>query len=369
MQEIPLFTNVRKYYRYIDDLIIVWDGTETQLESFIGSCNANDRNIPFTYKNDHNTIEFIHIQFISDHEQIHTDICRKWISRNSLLHRQSSHPEPLLRGIAIGQFLRLRHYCSTWSAFQHTSMDLWDRLINRGYEINNIKKTVSSNRTELLTQSRRPQKENQNKRVNKQLRFITVYSSEAKEIQQIILRHWAILRSDPVLLSGLNIERPQFVFRHGYNLSLRDTLSPSMLPEKRQNKNWLQTVRTYKCGANVCKCCRFIKTSKEIQSTYTGKIYEFNTYVNCKTTRRLKDRILEHLACINRKDTASVISAHIIDELGANENFVSFQAIETVKLGKRKGDIDRLLSKRKIKWILLLETVTPWCLNRECDIK
>ncbi|OCT67028.1 hypothetical protein XELAEV_18038310mg [Xenopus laevis] len=46
-----------------------------------------------------------------------------------------------------------------------------------------------------------------------------------------------------------------------------------------------------------------------------------------------------------------------------------YKAIEKVKLGKRKGDIDRLLSKKEMKWILLLETVTPRGLNKERDIK
>ncbi|OCT88316.1 hypothetical protein XELAEV_18016950mg [Xenopus laevis] len=126
-----------------------------------------------------------------------------------------------------------------------------------------------------------------------------------------------------------------------------------MLPNKKEDRNWLNTVGTYKC---------------EIQSTTTGKIYKCTTYANCrtsnvvylatcrcgkqyvgKTTRWLKDRILEHLACINRLDASSAIAEHAIQEHGANEYFVSFQAIETVKLGKRK--------------------VTPKGLNRESDIK
>lgn len=104
-----------------------------------------------------------------------------------------------------------------------------------------------------------------------------------------------------------------------------------------------------------------MNVSKEVHGTVTGQIDESKTYANCrtlnviylamcrcckqyvgKTTRNVKDRVLEHIACINRTDVSSAITAHIINEHGTNENFVSFQIIETVRLGKRKGDIDKL---------------------------
>ncbi|OCT65638.1 hypothetical protein XELAEV_18041880mg [Xenopus laevis] len=91
--------------------------------------------------------------------------------------------------------------------------------------------------------------------------------------------------------------------------------------------------------------------------------------IHGKTKRRLKDRVLEHLACISRKDMSSAIAAHILDEHGANENFVSFQVKENVRMGKRKGDFDKVLSEREIKWMSTLETVIPQGLNNECDIK
>ncbi|OCT72343.1 hypothetical protein XELAEV_18035318mg [Xenopus laevis] len=177
-----------------------------------------------------------------------------------------------------------------------------------------------------------------------------------------------------------------YLYRRANNL--RDKVSPSMLPNKKDKTNWLNVTGTYKCGANICKCCGFINVSKEIQSTVTKKIYNCRTYANCrtsdviylatcrcgkqyvgKTKRWLKDRVLEHLACINRFDVSSAVAEHVIQEHEANEYFVSFQVIEAVKLGKRKGHIDTLLSKKEVKWMTLLDTVTPYGLNRECEIK
>ncbi|OCT59702.1 hypothetical protein XELAEV_18000566mg [Xenopus laevis] len=110
---------------------------------------------------------------------------------------------------------------------------------------------------------------------------------------------------------------------------------------------------------------QFINVSKEIQSTVTKKVYNCRTYANCrtsdfiylatcrcgkqyvgKTKRWLKDRVLAHLAFINRLDV-----------------------IEAVKLGKRKDDRDTMLSKKAVKWMTLLDTVTPNGLNKEFEIK
>ncbi|OCT83862.1 hypothetical protein XELAEV_18022001mg [Xenopus laevis] len=96
----------------------------------------------------------------------------------------------------------------------------------------------------------------------------------------------------------MGLERPQIVYRRSYNLG--DKLSLSMLPEKRSKISWLSVKGTYPCGANICKCCKFIKKSETFQSTVTQKIYKCKSYANCRTTnvttRRLKDRALEHLA-------------------------------------------------------------------------
>ncbi|XP_018108445.1 uncharacterized protein LOC108711328 [Xenopus laevis] len=383
----PYKKYIKKYHRYIDDLIIIWEGDNQQLESFVDYCNDNNNNIRFTYKSDQLTMDFLDIQFTIKESCILTDVYRKTLSRNSLLHRHSSHPEPLLRGVPTGQFIRLRRNCTTWDTFHQRSMELWDRLTSRGYETDCVKKAyenaIMKNRTDLLKTT----KNNRYKQKDKRIRFITTFSTEAKQIQSIIHKHWSILDADPIL-SIMDLKKPQIVYRRSPNL--RDKVAPSMLPDinKTDNSNWMKVLGTYKCGANICKCCRFINKSDQFQSTNTQKCYKNRMYANCKTmnviylatcrcgqqyvgktTRRLKDRVLEHLACINRRDFSSAIAEHVIDKHQAMEQYVTFQVIEFIKLGKRKGDIEDKLTKREFHWILTLNTAKPKGLNKEGDIK
>ncbi|OCT70629.1 hypothetical protein XELAEV_18037552mg [Xenopus laevis] len=191
---------------------------------------------------------------------------------------------------------------------------------------------------------------------NQQIHTDVYRNMEAKEIEKIIYKHWSILFMDPIL-STMDLQKPQLVYRRNYNLG--DKLSPSMLPDtnKQTRIDWMTAIGTFNCGANICKCCGFIKKSDQFQSTNTQTIYKNKR----KTTRRLKDRVLEHLAFINRE--------HVIENHNAKEQYVTFQVKEIVKLGKRKGDIDNILTKREFNWILTLDTAKPRGLNRECDIK
>ncbi|OCT58759.1 hypothetical protein XELAEV_18001722mg [Xenopus laevis] len=214
-------------------------------------------------------------------------------------------------------------------------MELWDRLLSRDYETENIKqayeKAILWNRTELLATS----KKTKDKKGMNRMRLVCI-------------------TLHPVF-STMDLKKPQTVY--GRNM------------KKQTSYNWMTVFGTFKCGATVCKCCGFIKKSNQFQSTSTQKIYKNRerhkmlfTLLHCgqqyvgKTTRKLKDRVLEH-------------AEHVIINDNANEQYMTFQVIEIVKLGKRKGDIDKLLTIREFNWILALDTVKPRGLKRECDIK
>ncbi|OCT76203.1 hypothetical protein XELAEV_18031401mg [Xenopus laevis] len=72
---------------------------------------------------------------------------------------------------------------------------------------------------------------NEDKCNTNRMRYITTYSMEANEREKIIHKHWAILHMDPIL-STIYLKKPQFEYRHSYNL--RDRIAPSMLPDKKK---------------------------------------------------------------------------------------------------------------------------------------
>lgn len=100
--------HVALWVRFIDDVLVVWRGTMSQFESFIGELNNNTRNIFVTYKVDKDQIEFLDLMIRKEDRKIVTNTFRKPTAGNTLLHATSHYPWPLIRGIPVGQFLKIR---------------------------------------------------------------------------------------------------------------------------------------------------------------------------------------------------------------------------------------------------------------------
>uniref|UniRef100_A0A803JYE2 Helix-turn-helix domain-containing protein n=1 Tax=Xenopus tropicalis TaxID=8364 RepID=A0A803JYE2_XENTR len=135
----PYRGQIVRFYRYIDDCKGVWDGDVASLHSFVSHCNEAVDGIEFTYDTDPVGIPFLDVVFSTIEGVVTTDLYRKPITRNTLLHAKSGHPRSCIRGIPVGQFLRLRRICSTWDTFQQQAMRLWDRFAQRGYATEVIK--------------------------------------------------------------------------------------------------------------------------------------------------------------------------------------------------------------------------------------
>lgn len=53
----------------MDDLLLLWEGTETEAAAFIRYINDNDRNKNFTYAVTENTVDFLDIILRGDFEK------------------------------------------------------------------------------------------------------------------------------------------------------------------------------------------------------------------------------------------------------------------------------------------------------------
>lgn len=82
--------------RYIDDVLILWDGDSHLFIEFVSELNINSIGMKFTYEISPVELAFLDIKIrIDDLRQLQTDIYRKPTSTNSFLHWQSWHPPHL----------------------------------------------------------------------------------------------------------------------------------------------------------------------------------------------------------------------------------------------------------------------------------
>ncbi|XP_075207802.1 uncharacterized protein LOC142312700 [Anomaloglossus baeobatrachus] len=125
--------HVFQWFRYLDDVLMLWTGSWEECEEFISELNNNMLNIYLTSFLSLTSVDFLDLKLSLEGSRIATDLFRKPTSTNSFLHYSSFHPEHLRRGIPKGQFLRLRRNCSNNVEFCEQSKELTRRFQARGY--------------------------------------------------------------------------------------------------------------------------------------------------------------------------------------------------------------------------------------------
>lgn len=91
----PFATHIRWFGRYIDDLHLVWSGTDLVAEQFANYIDNNNLNLKFTFKFQENFIHFLDITCVGD-EKLGVSVApfRKSTTGNATLLASSCHPPP-----------------------------------------------------------------------------------------------------------------------------------------------------------------------------------------------------------------------------------------------------------------------------------
>ncbi|OCT70725.1 hypothetical protein XELAEV_18037650mg [Xenopus laevis] len=366
------------WLRYIDDVLLIWLGTQKDFFDFINILNNNDINLKVTAEIQRESINFLDIRvYRGINHNIHTTVYRKETATNSLLHANSLHPQSTIRGIPTGQYLRVRRLCNTITDFKVEAKKLYDRFKARGYSHNSLKraykKALASDRNALLVPKKLTSIINNEEKNNNQVRIIGDYSTEHDAITRIITKHWHILEQDDVLKQYVG-ERPTITFRRSRNL--RDHLVHSHLTTTTKS-SWLaqRTIGCYKCGN--CLACPYIEKTLSVKGRMDIEEYKLSHFMNCKTTsvvyimrcpcpklyvgktcREFRRRILEHIGDVRNKRNTSV-AVHINEKHGGKANTMKFFAVEHFQHTTRIGDIDKKLLQCEAKWIYWLNSRAP----------
>ena len=106
-------TYLQYFGRYIDDLFMIWNGSEASLLEFVAYLNSVHETIKFTFKYSASQLEFLDVLVIKDSKgYLSTDVYQKDTDTHSYLHCHSAHPKHCKKSILYSQFLRLKRICS-----------------------------------------------------------------------------------------------------------------------------------------------------------------------------------------------------------------------------------------------------------------
>lgn len=371
------------YCRFIDDIYLIWSGSESELLDFHKYLNSTNENIKLSIEYSMTSIHFLDLSIsIDDSGSLQTTIYRKSTDRNTLLRSDSFHANSLKNNIPVGQFQRLKRICSSDSDFQTQAKDMQTRFCERGYSPalvdSAMQKAQSQNRSDLL--KKRKKKNNKNRGPC----FITQFNSCAPKMKQIIRSNWQIIHSDP-LLKEVFPDPPMTVFKRAP--SIKDKLVKSYLPDRKE-KTWIQKdlYGTYKCGS--CKHCEGIIQSKTFLDLRTKKEYKTNDFINCnseyvvyrllcpcgcfyvgRTKRKLKARFSEHKYAIKTNNEDYPMAKHYREIHQSDPSSLKVQGIEVIKKTVRGGDRLKRLLQRETFWIWSFKAMEHPGLNEEMDYR
>ncbi|XP_053568388.1 uncharacterized protein LOC128657974 [Bombina bombina] len=225
---------VLMWVRYVDDVLVLWDGTVEEFNIFVSTLNHNDRNIFLTSETSERELNFLDITLKKEGLRIVTENYRKKNATNSILHANSSHPNHLKRGIPYGQFLRLRRNCSSLSKFDIHAQQMKERFLQRGYSNKCLKKSLwkarKMSRDDLLYGEKIKTEGNQ-------IRFISMYNDQWNNIRLAMKRNWHILTLDEKVRQAIG-DIPQMAARKAQ--SLRDKLVKSQFVRGPSDADWLR---------------------------------------------------------------------------------------------------------------------------------
>ena len=148
------------WWRFIDDIFLVWLHGEEKLSEFINFLNGAHHSIKFTAEWFKEKINFLDVQVIREGTKLMTDLYSKPTDTHQLLHRTSCHPNHTKKGIPYSQALRMRRICSEDRFFENRVADLKTWLLDRGYTEGDIDEQVDRvkglDRVSLLSRQQQP---------------------------------------------------------------------------------------------------------------------------------------------------------------------------------------------------------------------
>lgn len=279
--------------------------------------------------------------------------------------------------------MRLRRNCTLDEDFQAQAKSIGMRFIDKGYDQDFIEEQI----LEVGRMSRQELLEDKTPTCQlDQVPLVLDYNFQHKKIENIVSRHWHILKSDKGL-GELLPEKPKFIYKRAS--TLRDRLVKSVIDPPKRLFSFFTGKGFYPCKR--CYACIRTKHPNEkvfsFQSNSNGTTFDINEFIGCntegalyvlecscglqyvgRTKRLLRIRIKEHVQNIINGFDKHNVSRHFDKYHNRDPRHLKFWGIEPYTKPWRGGHKVRILSKLESKWIFSLDTLAPRGLNIEFDL-
>lgn len=147
------------YYRYLDDIFIIWPHTVDEFEQFFHLLNNHRESIKFQQTISDTSIDFLDVTIYKGnnykyYKKLDTKVFFKPTDTHELLHKSSFHPKHTFAGIIKSQLIRYWKICSDTECFNLACSTLFRALrTKRNYSVRFLRQ-LKRNAVDFLTACR-----------------------------------------------------------------------------------------------------------------------------------------------------------------------------------------------------------------------
>ena len=359
------------FLRFIDDIFMIFPGSNLDFDFFLNFANTFHSTIKFTAECSDSDVVFLDTRVKRNGRKLYTTLYTKETDTHSYLHFESSHPKHTKEKGPYGQFLRLKRNCSRPEDFKNNADAMAKDYIKRGYPTEIVKSqrkmAEEKDRTLLLHPTMYKPKPDR-------VPLILTFNPLNPPIMGSILKHWKILHTEEDNAQTFK-EKPLLAHKRCPNI--RDKLVRAALPST-HNKSSNRVREMNHCIHRNCPLRKTFLRTDTFTSTTTSRTYKKWHIGNCttknvvymltctscrqqyvgQTKRELEIRIGEHLYKI-KKHHDTRVSLHFNRPNHSVEN-VRCEILEALK-----SDPEILTNRltRETHWIHQLQTLHPNGMN------
>lgn len=276
--------HIKVYKRFIDDILIVWEGSWDKLNEFVQHIGVNQYGIKFTVNVHHETINILDLEIFKNRDRLYTRTHFKETNRNGYIPFSNCHHPQWKRAIPKAQFIRIKHNCDLMVDYQEQTGILIERFVDKGYErkeLEHIRKQIGClDRNGLL------QGKDRSNTTKDKVPFITVFNSQYRTLERIVKKNWPIICNDPHLNKILP-SKPTFIYRRAKRI--RDMIVKNVPDPAKRMTTFFNHKGFYRCGK--CKPCRLTnkidRKIREFQSHAAKQEFKIDKLITCGSTRYL----------------------------------------------------------------------------------
>ena len=217
------------WWRFIDDIFMIWVHGEKHLKPSIGYLNSIHPSIKFTHEYSNSlqqTLPFLDVQVYLINNHIQTDLHTKPTDKQQYLLKTSSHPNHTKKAIPFNFFLRIRRICSTDAFLDQRSRELIEYLTKRGYSYSRTSLQRDTNRVRSIPRHATLQPQEQKSAKTDRTPFLTSFNPALSKISSVVNKYTTLLQAT-TNCKKVFANPPVIAYRR--NASLRDLLVHSTL--------------------------------------------------------------------------------------------------------------------------------------------